>query len=362
MPGCHATSDISSIGCELTRREQNELVYSMRSVLRALAGKVKTFHLIVFDHEFKEEDINLVPQETIDILEPGSTANTSSDQLRARLQKEWRVAQTPTWLDFSKRDPASTLEGGVKYPLLRYATHTEIFHLPTYDRFGATEDLGGAEWQDQQFQKKALPNFNSMAIESRIGWLPGLSDVALSLNDDFFLLRPHAVSDFHSPLYGSVLRFDPSWKDQVKPILDKNKFTEAGEAGGLFHANWLLSHRYPRRLRPYSAHVPKVITRGLHHETSLMFAEVLEQSTRRRFREVRLGHGDVQMQWLLLSLRVGCLLSGRVLAHTDDRSKGGGKVSCGPTSSPSSEVAARSVSRQEGRSKRCSVFPTTISK
>jgi 3-O-alpha-D-mannopyranosyl-alpha-D-mannopyranose xylosylphosphotransferase len=32
--------------------------------------------------------------------------------------------------------------------------------------------------------------------------------VALALNDDFFLLRPHAVSDFHTPFYGSVIRFD----------------------------------------------------------------------------------------------------------------------------------------------------------
>lgn len=41
----------------------------------------------------------------------------------------------------------------------------------------------------------------------------------------------------------------------------------------------------PRRLRPYFAHVPKVITRGLHHESSLMFREALFTSSQRRFRD-----------------------------------------------------------------------------
>lgn len=66
---------------------------------------------------------------------------------------------------------------------------------------------------------------------------------------------------------------------QVRPILDKTRFNDAGEVGGLYHANWLLSQRFPRRLRPYFAHVPKVITRGLHHEASLIFKEALFTSS-----------------------------------------------------------------------------------
>lgn len=75
------------------------------------------------------------------------------------------------------------------------------------ERDAVTGDLGEREWKERQWRQKALPSFNSMAIESRIGWLPGLvsqrrasgvcsmiqSDVTLALNDDFFLLRPHAV-------------------------------------------------------------------------------------------------------------------------------------------------------------------------
>jgi 3-O-alpha-D-mannopyranosyl-alpha-D-mannopyranose xylosylphosphotransferase len=153
----------------------------MRSVLNALPDKIKTFHLIVADFAFRvPEDLNLLPEQVIEKLRA-----SGSQQVEQELEKEWRVAQTPTWLDFSKR------EG---HPTLRYASHSEIFHLPTYDRDGQTMELGEHEWREQQWREKALPSFNSMSIESRVGWLHGLTDVTLSLNDDFFLLKPHAVS------------------------------------------------------------------------------------------------------------------------------------------------------------------------
>ncbi|WWC68199.1 uncharacterized protein I206_102122 [Kwoniella pini CBS 10737] len=329
-------------------REQNELVHSMRSVLDALPGHLSTFHLILADYPFDpEKDIDLLPPSIIPDLEKSVNSrksrhsrfnflnetensrsiNSISPTLLTHLSKNWRIAQTPTWLDFSRRDktnpshpyhPFSSnqqkqgkegkknklLKSELNYPTLRYASHSEIFHLPSLDRDGFTEELGEREWKEKEYRRKALPCFNSMAIESRVGWLPGLADVTLSLNDDFFLLRPHAVSDFHSPLYGSVIRFDHGYYQQVRPILDKNRFNDAGEVGGLYHANHLLSQRFPRRLRPYFAHVPKVITRGLHHEASLMFKEALAESSQRRFREMMLGEGDIQMQWLLTSLRV----------------------------------------------------------
>ncbi|OCF33813.1 hypothetical protein I316_04525 [Kwoniella heveanensis BCC8398] len=332
-------------------REQNELVHSMRSVLDALPGHLRTFHLILADYPFDvPADLRLLPESIVAQLEaslaseprrrhsrdlPGDddgleefnitmrSKESVSPALASHLASEWRVAQTPTWLDFSRRDKSSPSHpfhpfsanqnlqnqgklhrAEMRYPSLRYGAHSEIFHLPSMDRDGLTEELGEREWKEQEWRKKALPSFNSMAIESRVGWLPGLADVTLSLNDDFFLLRPHAVSDFHSPLYGSVIRFDHGYYQQVRPLLDKNRFTDAGEVGGLYHANYLLSQRFPRRLRPYFAHVPKVITRGLHHEASLMFKEALAQSSQRRFREMSLGEGDVQMQWLLTSLRV----------------------------------------------------------
>jgi 3-O-alpha-D-mannopyranosyl-alpha-D-mannopyranose xylosylphosphotransferase len=301
-------------------REQDELRHSMRSVLDSLPGHIRSFHLIVADYPFEPEDLALLPNETIFKLDGKKGQNEEiSTQFADRLTSHWRVAQTPTWLDFSRRDPAAPnhpYHG--HYPTLRYAGHSEVFHLPTMDRHAVTEALGEREWKEREWRKQALPSFNSMAIESRVGWLQGLADVTLSLNDDFFLLKPHAVADFHSPLYGSVIRFDHGYLQQVRPILDKTRFNDAGEVGGLYHANYILSQRYPRRLRPYFAHVPKVITRGLHHEASLMFKEKLTESSRRRFREMATGEGDIQMQWLLTSLRVSrrvmTLMIGRTLA------------------------------------------------
>ncbi|RSH79984.1 Xanthine phosphoribosyltransferase 1 [Apiotrichum porosum] len=316
-------------------REQNELKYSMRSVVKALEGHIRTCHLILYDYAFDvQRDVDLLPQSTIDLLEDemkhhradrssaerynGTSETEISNALASHLSENWRVSQTPTWLDFSKLDPNSPdhpaeqsphnesetqWRGEVKYPQLRYAAHSEIFHLPTRDR-ADIDDAGETEWREKEWRKKALPSYNSMAIESRIGWLPGLADVALALNDDFFILRPHAVSDFHSPLYGNVVRFDWGWFQQVRPVLEEARFNDAGELGGLWHANYLLSQRFPHRLRPYFAHAPKIITRSLHHEASIMFQEALTISGSRRFREVKFGEGDVQMQWLLTALRV----------------------------------------------------------
>ncbi|TXT04980.1 hypothetical protein VHUM_03800 [Vanrija humicola] len=262
-------------------REQNELVYSMRSVLAALGGHIKTIHLIVYDYAFNvTQDLSLLPESTVELL------------------SRWRVAQTPTWLDFSRLDPSSP-----SHPF-RYATHSEIFHLPTIERDAMTMEAGEKEWREAEWRKNALPTYNSMSIESRIGWLPGLADVSLALNDDFFVLRPQAVSDFHSPLYGNVFRFDLGYNQQIKANLDPARINDAGEMGGLHHANHLLSQRFPRRKRPYFAHSPKVITRGLHHEASLIFKEALTVSSSRRFREMKVGHGDTQMQWLMSHLRV----------------------------------------------------------
>jgi 3-O-alpha-D-mannopyranosyl-alpha-D-mannopyranose xylosylphosphotransferase len=110
--------------------------------------------------------------------------------LADHLAATWRVAQAPSWLNYSKLDPASRShpyylkdpsssaaghrKGKHSYPNLRYAGHSEIFHLPTLDRDGKTEELGEREWREKEWKKQALPSFNSMAIETRIGWLPGL--------------------------------------------------------------------------------------------------------------------------------------------------------------------------------------------
>ncbi|BEJ06147.1 hypothetical protein CcaverHIS641_0306690 [Cutaneotrichosporon cavernicola] len=246
----------------------NELLYSMRSVLRALQGHLRTFHLVVYDFAFDaEHDAARMP---------GSLPSSSTgDSLR--------VAQTPTWLDFSR---LNSTEG----PNLQYAVHSEIFHLPTP---GASNEAV-SEWRT-----KALPSYNSMAIESRLAWLPGLAETSIALNDDFFILRPHSVADFTSALYGNVFRFDKN----PKPVLSKKLFNDAGETSGLVHANHYLSNRFPRRRRPYVLHGPRVMSRTMLDEASIMFADVLKTSSARRFRELK-HSPDIHIMWLMTALKV----------------------------------------------------------
>ena len=227
----------------MSPREQDELVHSMRSVLDSLPGHVRTFHLITTDFPFTyPEDLALLPEAAIPSLEaslqghaegakpPGENSSqiladipgrkpiskqnnvengvdpersfpVISSALASRLSSHWRVAQVPTWLNFARRDPASPSHPyhpaslrhssgnrhGVlrpveaNFPVLRYATHSEVFHLPTMERDGMTGKLGEREWRQRNWQDKALPSFNSMAIESRVGWLPGLVSLLLLL-------------------------------------------------------------------------------------------------------------------------------------------------------------------------------------
>lgn len=171
-------------------REQNELVYSMRSVVQALPGGINTVHLVVANFDFAERDNKLLPSR----LRTAARTDT------------WRVAQVPTWLNFTsvaeravtvssatkiKLAPEGSPSASAPLPRFRYATHSEVFRLPS----PATPDLMDIhESRERDWRANALPSFNSMSIESRLGWIPDLHEVTLALNDDFFILTPHAVS------------------------------------------------------------------------------------------------------------------------------------------------------------------------
>jgi 3-O-alpha-D-mannopyranosyl-alpha-D-mannopyranose xylosylphosphotransferase len=117
-------------------REQNELQFSMRSVMTAMSASVETVHLVVAD------------------------LYTSSSSRFSDSRSQYGIAQTPSWLDFGR------VGCGRDRPRLQLSTHYEIFHLPSLQ--------AGEEQKELQWREQAIPTFNSKAIESRIGWLPGL--------------------------------------------------------------------------------------------------------------------------------------------------------------------------------------------
>ena len=121
---------------EANDREQNELQYSIRSVMAAMPSSLGTIHLVVVDYPL---NANLDHQD---------------------IDKRSRIAQTPFWLDFGRVGCSS------ETPRFQVSTHHEIFHLPAREK--------ADQRVEEDWRAKALPTFNSKVIESRFGWLPGL--------------------------------------------------------------------------------------------------------------------------------------------------------------------------------------------
>lgn len=175
----------------------------MRSVMKALKGHLRTIHLVLYDYTFEpDRDAHLLPESTVSQLEKEIGGKRLSDapislELRRHLSDNWRVVQTPQWLNFSSlrntAEAEAVSEAPADYPSLRYTSHSEIFHLPTTDGDSAYESPGEKDWHERDWRQKALPTYNSMVIESRLGWIPGLADATVAMNDDFFLLRPLSV-------------------------------------------------------------------------------------------------------------------------------------------------------------------------
>lgn len=124
------------------------------------------------------------------------------------------------------------------------------------------------------------------------------------MNDDMLLLAPLTTSDFYSIPFGSVLRVDDTFQLRVPAILDPTKVTDTGEWGGLQHANYLLSRRFPDRSRHYLHHLPKTLSKPIIHEAMHMFGEEIALASSRPFREVTVGNGDIEMGFMVTHLRI----------------------------------------------------------
>ena len=130
-------------------RDQDELRYSVRSVMEAIPNIISTGHIIVADFPFNQTtDEHLVTPEFAAML-PNDSGPI-------------RLAQVPHWLDFTTVG-CSSRQG----PTIQLVTHSDIFHLPSDGSPGEADT-------EHRWRQNALPSFNSKAIESRIGWVPGL--------------------------------------------------------------------------------------------------------------------------------------------------------------------------------------------
>lgn len=121
----------------------------MRSVVSALSSIIRTGHLVVSDFPYD------------DAMDRARLQQGAHSSPVKAIDTSMRVAQTPRWLDFGKvgcgrETPTS--------PAIQLVTHSDIFHLPS----------GTSNSDEQLWRDRALPSFNSKAIESRLGWIPGM--------------------------------------------------------------------------------------------------------------------------------------------------------------------------------------------
>jgi len=125
---------------------------------------------------------------------------------------------------------------------------------------------------------RALPTFNSHAIELHLHRIPGLSQRFLSLNDDFFLGRQVTLDDFLTPEGGQRFLFEahplPADRTSPHPLI-------RASAGTLRLLDRLHG---PQPFRPFPAHAPRLLDRGLLSRLEERLAVRFAAARSRRFR------------------------------------------------------------------------------
>ncbi|KNC97255.1 uncharacterized protein SPPG_07642 [Spizellomyces punctatus DAOM BR117] len=134
----------------------------------------------------------------------------------------------------------------------------------------------------------SLPTFNSLAIESQLGNLPGLDeDIMLYFNDDITVGQALQSSDFYSPESGFAFAIQ---SDLQVSAFDRPPRIESsqGEWPALDWSNYLLSQRFGKRRRGYVAHSVKAFATPLLQELASDFPSAFRQTSHHRFRGI--GH------------------------------------------------------------------------
>ncbi|KAG0347710.1 Xanthine phosphoribosyltransferase 1 [Podila minutissima] len=168
-------------------------------------------------------------------------------------------AQTPYWLK-------TALDG---------STEGELRVVPHRAMFADSADL---------------PSFNSLAIESQMRNIPGLSDVFIYMNDDVFVGRTMMPSDIWTSLYGFVFHMEASLliPPTIRPV-EANPLN-VGEWSSLQYSNFLLSGRFGPRWRAYLAHVTHVLSVPMLNEIYRQWPLDFNSTSSHRFR----GEGEAK--------------------------------------------------------------------
>jgi 3-O-alpha-D-mannopyranosyl-alpha-D-mannopyranose xylosylphosphotransferase len=117
-----------------------------------------------------------------------------------------------------------------------------------------------------------------------------------------FFLKDFSASDFHHPLFGSIIRSGFSNHLMAKTDFPDSMWSSDGEWGGLRHASSLLHQRFNSPPQPYPDHIPKSLSVPLLDEAQIIWSEEMSLSAIRGFRISKRGEGDIAtvplVQWL----------------------------------------------------------------
>ncbi|KAF9150883.1 Xanthine phosphoribosyltransferase 1 [Linnemannia schmuckeri] len=143
-----------------------------------------------------------------------------------------------------------------------------------------------------------LPSFNSLAIESQMHHIPGVTDIFLYLNDDVFLGKEMGASDIWTPLYGFVFHMEPTLLVSPTILPAPQNTLSIGEWNSLQYSNHLLSRQFGPRFRSYLAHVPHVLCTPMLQEIQQIWPEEFAETSSHRFRGEGGAH-DVQVSFFM---------------------------------------------------------------
>ncbi|MDE2384312.1 MAG: stealth conserved region 3 domain-containing protein [Alphaproteobacteria bacterium] len=153
--------------------------------------------------------------------------------------------QVPAWLN-------------VDHPKLRLVCHRKIFASARH-----------------------LPSFNSHAIEAQLHRIPGLAEHFLYFNDDLFLGREVAVSDFLT-LGGGQRIYLETWQ------MPHSRWRGTVADRALAHTQRLLKKRFNLRLPLQAvAHVPQLYRRSLIAKVEVLWPHAFRRTAARKFRGAR---------------------------------------------------------------------------
>lgn len=273
----------------------DELRYAVRSAVAHIPN-LRTVHIISPDFpgsslasmaaSLAAETNRSVHDIVADYADTYDAWYTSADGLA-------RIGQKPIWL----AEEASNVLTGVaaeRSPRPNSDSSVQLRLHHDWSVFGLWKSTNGV-----QRKHIASPTFNSMAIESVMDPLnlPGLAETALFANDDFFIMRDLSAADIQSPLYGLVVRMQDDWGVVGKQY---NSWKDSGEWPGLQRTNYVLDERFGKKLRRYSAHFHRSLSRSLLHESKLIFREDVAAATRTRFRGLGLNLISHYLAWNMI--------------------------------------------------------------